>query len=314
MTSSSSSIRPPTGNDIAVLALCAILLASSFGAITLALDQLSALQVAAARCTVAAVALWLWSALSRRSSPKAPDLWPYALVVGTLGYALPFALLAWAETSLAPGHTAMLFCSGPVFAVVIAWLWQKDEKSSPWIFLGMALCTAGIVILSRSGGSIDQAPSLPASLAVLACALCYALSGIWARKAPASSDLLTRRSLCFASLLLLVSCAFEGQALPILAPRTMLSAVYLGLVPTALCSVLRYRQIRSLGYTFVSQTGYLVPTFGAVLGFLFFAEPISSLQMAGLALCLGGLWWSRRCMSRYSKNAAIRSSGRGGAD
>lgn len=294
-------------------------MASSFGAITLALEQLSALQVAAARCGFAAIALGCWSLLSS-PAPGASTraLLPYSLVVGLLGYALPFALLAWAEQFLAPGHTAMLFCSGPVFAVLIAWLWQKDEKTTPWIFMGLGLCTLGIFLLFRHSGDPSQVPNPWAAGAVLACALCYALSGIWARKAPAPSDQLTRHSLSVATLVLLALCAGEhlAQANPPLTVQTpaLLAALYLGLIPTALCSIIRYRQIQDLGYTFVSQTGYLVPTVGAALGFLAFSEEISAWQLLGMTLSLAGLAWSRRCLSHHSKNAAMRSSGRGGAD
>lgn len=313
--SPSSSIRPPKGRDIFILGICAALLASSFPAITLALEHLSPIQVATARCVIACTALWLWSWL-RPSSPQPPHQspWPHSLGVGILGYVLPFALLAWAETHLAAGHTAMLFCSGPIFAVLIAWSYQKDEKSSSQIFLGILLCTFGIGLLVYDNQSTALNTSFLPALAVLGCALCYALAGLVTRRTTISSDRLTRHSLLIASILLLGACALGPDPFTVPPTQTSLAALYLGLIPTALCSVIRYRQIQALGYTFVSQTGYLVPTIGALLGVLLFSETLSPTQIVGLALSLLGLWWMRRCMQRYSKNAAMRSSGRGGED
>lgn len=299
-----AAIRAPRGKDYVILTLCAALLASSFGAISISLKELHPLHLATARCVIASAALWLWSLrrIPKEKDPSRPHqanarAWPYLLAVGFFGYAAPFSLLAWAETSLGPGHTAMLFCSGPVFAVLIAWLWQKDEKRSPWIFGGMALCTLGIALIVLPANAFElDAELLPAG-AVLACALSYAISGIWTRKAPVASEELTKSSLSTASLMMMALCAALSLPVPQATSMTWGACIYLGLVPTALCSLLRYRQIQELGYTFVSQTGYLVPTIGALIGLVFFKESMSWLQLGGLVLSILGLAWSRKSLT-----------------
>lgn len=307
-----AAIRPPKTKDYLVLGLCAALLASSFGAISITLASLHPLHLATMRCVIAACALWLWShrrvgskdksetpPLSSPSPPTTKTLrtWPHLLAVGFFGYAAPFSLLAWAETTLGPGHTAMLFCSGPIFAVLIAWLWQKDEKSSPWIFGGMALCTLGIAMMVLPPTPEGPNPKLLAAGAVLACALSYAISGICTRKAPLASEALTRKSLGYASVMMLSLCLALALPWPQATPITWAACLYLGLVPTALCSLLRYRQIQELGYTFVSQTGYLVPTIGALIGLAFFDESMNLIQFGGLMLSMLGLAWSKKTLS-----------------
>lgn len=284
----------PDWTDWLLLLLCASILASSFAAIAIALAECSPLQIAAARCCVATLALYCWSALHKEA--QAPWGGRAVIGIGIVGFAIPFSLLSWAEQSLAPGHTAMLFCSGPVFALLLAYLWQRDELSSSKLLWGMALSTGGITLLSLDSASKGGAPAFLPALCVLGCALCYALAGFWTRRTQAPADRIARQSLAVASISLLGACAFEP--LPSKWPDgdALWALLYLGLAPTAICSLIRYRQTQALGYTFVSHTGYLVPTLGAAIGVFFFSEDLSLQKVAGLMMALLGLSWSRRAM------------------
>lgn len=289
-----NTLRSPRWEDWLLLLICAGILASSFAAIAVALRACSPLQIAAARCLIATLALFFWSAI-RREVQSPWYGWP-AVGIGLVGFAIPFSLLSWAEQSLAPGHTAMLFCSGPVFALLLAYLWQRDELPSSKILLGVVLSSAGIALLSLDSTTRGSAPALEPALCVLGCALCYAIAGAWTRRTQAPADLITRQSLAVATICLLGACVCEATPNKWPSSNALWALLYLGLGPTAVCSLIRYRQTQALGYTFVSHSGYLVPTLGAAIGLLFFSEVLSFQKIAGLTLALVGLSWSRRIM------------------
>jgi drug/metabolite transporter (DMT)-like permease len=74
----------------------------------------------------------------------------------------------------------------------------------------------------------------------------------------------------------------------------LLAVLYLGLLPTALCYLVRYRQVVKHGYTFVANTGYLVPIWSALLGMLLLSEAIRMRVILGLAIIIAGIWLGRR--------------------
>jgi drug/metabolite transporter (DMT)-like permease len=67
----------------------------------------------------------------------------------------------------------------------------------------------------------------------------------------------------------------------------------LGLLPTALASVLSYWLVARVGPSFVAYANYLVPAFALVLGAIALHEPLNSSIAIALALILGGIAVSR---------------------
>ena len=159
------------------------------------------------------------------------------------------------------------------------------------------------VPLAEPLGEVEKADALATIgfVAVIAAAGSYALGGNLSRRCPMHPDWLTTRALGFASLILgiILACRSFTKADLVFSTDTnslsqWLAIAYLGIVPTAWCSILRYRQIVAHGYTFVSYTGYMVPVMSIVLGHVFFSESPPWELGLGLMCILGGLALSRR--------------------
>jgi drug/metabolite transporter (DMT)-like permease len=67
----------------------------------------------------------------------------------------------------------------------------------------------------------------------------------------------------------------------------------LGLLPTALASVLSYWLVARVGPSFVSYANYLVPAFALLLGAAVLNEPLGWSILVSLVLILGGIAISR---------------------
>ena len=73
-------------------------------------------------------------------------------------------------------------------------------------------------------------------------------------------------------------------------PRTdsLISAIYLGIVPTGIAWLLRFRILTTNGLIFQSQVSYLIPIFGTILGYIFLKELITLKVLVSLiAVCIG---------------------------
>ena len=68
----------------------------------------------------------------------------------------------------------------------------------------------------------------------------------------------------------------------------MISVIYLGIVPTGVAWLLRFRILKNNGLIFQSQVSYLIPIFGTILGYIFLKELITIKVLISLiAVCIG---------------------------
>ena len=73
-----------------------------------------------------------------------------------------------------------------------------------------------------------------------------------------------------------------------------LVVVALGLLPTALATLIYLRLVRTAGATFVSFSNYLVPIFGVLTGVVVLDETLHPNAAFALALVLAGIALARR--------------------
>ena len=74
--------------------------------------------------------------------------------------------------------------------------------------------------------------------------------------------------------------------------------VGLAIGPTAMASLLYVMLVQRTSATFLSLTGYTIPIFSAVVGYLAFAELQSWNALVAFALILGGVWISQRLSAK----------------
>ena len=72
-------------------------------------------------------------------------------------------------------------------------------------------------------------------------------------------------------------------------PASGLAAVYLGLFPTALATLIYFHLMQVRGALFISFNNYLIPGLGVLWGALFLGEHVSSQEMLALGLILTGI-------------------------
>lgn len=274
-------------SSLALLALLGALWGGSFVFMRIAVPALGPIPLAAARVSLAAVALLLLAFAWRRLPPLRAR-WREFAFVGVVNSALPFSLFCYAEQYVTASTGAILNATSPFFGAIVAACWLGEALTGRKI-AGMALGFAGVIALVGWHPGDVTAQIALAIAACLAAALCYAIASVYAKKALADvpSFAVACASQLTAAVALLPLVPFATIPGPI-TPAVMASVAGLALASTALAYLIYFRLIAEAGPQKALTVTFLVPLFGVLWGFLFLGEPLSPGMAAGGALILIG--------------------------
>ncbi|NQY40487.1 MAG: DMT family transporter [Henriciella sp.] len=243
------------------------------------------------------VALWSGQAWPQLRQWRA---WVAMAVMGFVGTVAPFLLITIAQQTVDSSLAALYVSAAPLFVATMAHFAFHDDRMHLRKVLGILIGFAGVAVLFG-----PEAMASFGSASVTAQALCllatffYALSTITARFAKDiqpfvfSAGFVSFGAIMSWPLLLWVD--FEA-----LNPSASAIAGVVGLAigPTAMASLLYVILVQRTSATFLSLTGYTIPIFSAVVGYLAFAELQSWNALLAFALILGGVWISQRMSAK----------------
>jgi len=311
-----TTLRKPTISDAVLLVALAAIWGASFMFIKIAVEEIPPLTIAAARITLAASLLAALSKIRGLRFPTDWATWQLFFAIGLIGNVLPFFLIAWGETSIDSGIAALLMAGVPLSTLLLAQLMTHDEKFTAAKAVGVGLGFVGIVILvgpdvlARIGGSLEDSleGSLEGSLggglpngqqidpllgqgAVLLGAICYATAGLMTRKTHGISPDLASAGvmICAAVQIIPASLVFDKPWALSPGPLAIASIAALGILATALASVILFHLINRTGAIFVSLNNYMVPVFGIFWGAAILGETVGWQAIVALALILIGI-------------------------
>ncbi len=276
---------------VLLLVLLAVMWASSVLIIKIAVAELPPLSLSAWRLVIAALVLFAVVRLRRLALPRAPRLWAWFLLLGTLGNGLPFALIAWGEIHIDSALAAILIAAMPLFALVLAHFFTSDERLNALRAGGVALGFVGILVLVGPTALAGLGSDVLGQLAITLAAACYAVAGIVIKRVAAgppavmTACVLACAAAVFLPLSLLIDRPWELQ----ISAGTLAATLALGVWSTALPLVIYFYLIANAGVTFAALSNYLIPVLAVFLGALLLDEMISLEALAALALILAGV-------------------------
>jgi drug/metabolite transporter (DMT)-like permease len=162
---------------------------------------------------------------------------------------------------------------------------------------------AGVVVLaSRTAGdavAVDATLHVLGQLAIVVASFCYALGGVYSRKAiqrrlepiVAAAGAMTVTALI--SGVLTYAVPLVGGAAPValagLTPRVLGAILTLGVLNTFVAYLIFYATIETLGAARASMVTYVIPAVGLTLGALFLDEPVDLRLLTGAAMIVGSI-------------------------
>ncbi|WP_255491666.1 MULTISPECIES: DMT family transporter [unclassified Actinotalea] len=246
------------------------------------------------RLLVGSVALGVPLLLQRQAWPPRAA-WPRLVAVGVLWFGVYNLALNAAEQRIDAGTASMLVNVGPVLLAVLAGITLGEGFPRP-LLVGSTVGLAGVVVIGVATSTGERADVWGAVLCVVA-AVAYAVAVIVQK--PLLGRLSALQVTWAACTVGALACLpFAPQLVADLTaapgPGPLLGVVYLGLFPTAVAfTTWAYALARSDAGRLGSTT-YLVPPLAVLLGWLLLGEVPPLLAFAGGALCLLGVWITRR--------------------
>ena len=177
----------------------------------------------------------------------------------------------------------------PLSSTVLGHFYTKNEKFNLVKTFGILIGFSGIVFLFSDNILIDE-NNFTSALLILLGSTCYVIGGVLTLKiSKKKNENVTGSILIWAIIILLPLMSLIEQPWQSI-PRTdsLISVIYLGIVPTGFAWMLRFRVLKNNGLIFQSQVSYLIPIFGTILGYIFLQELITIKVLISLiAVCIG---------------------------
>lgn len=274
---------------------------SAFALIKIAVTDIPPFMIAAGRIALAALVLLTVQSII---GPPLADLlrspfaarWRQFLILGMLGNGIPFVLIAYGEIHIESGLAAILIGTMPLFTLAFAHLFRVERGLTPRAWGGIALGFAGLVVLigpaALTGLGAGGGQEIAAQLAVVLAGASYAATAVYGRVLSLAMPVSVIASGSMtASALVMLPLALVIDEPWTLRPgfEAIMAVILLGVLATAIASLIYFRLLRSAGPTFASLINYLIPAFGFVLGAVWLGEPVGWREVIALALILAAL-------------------------
>ncbi len=222
-------------------------------------------------------------------------VWLPLLLIALVGNAAPYTLVAWGQHYVASGLSAVLVGTMPVWTVLITHFFSKGERAGERLngmkLVGALSGFAGIVLLVGPAALGHENEALFGELLLLGAALCWACGTIYTSFARVASPDQAAAATALLSALVLapISAGWERPWTLDIPDEALLAVLALGVVATALGTILVFRITTRHGPTMMSMVMYLNPALAMAWGALFFGESLAPRHIAAFACIAAGL-------------------------
>jgi drug/metabolite transporter (DMT)-like permease len=281
-----------TSYEWSLLFLLSAIWGGSFYFFAILIKEIPVFTIVFFRVFLATLALWAVVFAMQLKPPTGWAQWKNYFVMGMINNVIPFSLIVWGETRVAPGLAAVLNATTPFFTVLIAHAFTANERLS-WNRLTGALiglfgvaALVGIDSIKSLGGDIIM------QLAIVLASVFYGLSAVWARRFSNMPPIVNAASQTAASSLMLLplTLVFDHPwALSMPSNLALFSQLALALLCTAVAYILFFTILKRAGSTNISLVTFLVPISAIILGAMLLNEQISLNHILGMAVIGLGL-------------------------
>jgi drug/metabolite transporter (DMT)-like permease len=211
------------------------------------------------------------------------------VMLGVINGAIPFTLIAWGEKHVDSGIAAIANASVPIFVALLAIRYLPGERVTGMRLVGVLLGLAGVGVLAGfhpEGGWWAAA----GTLAVVVASLSYACSNLFTqRRFSTTAPLVTATSAVIWGAVVLLPLSLFQIPDQVPSAKALGSVAALGILGTAVASIILYRMLTTYGSSRTTLVTYLLPPFALFYGVTLLDERLTANAVLGLVLILGGV-------------------------
>jgi drug/metabolite transporter (DMT)-like permease len=231
-------------------------------------------------------------AAAREQLPRSLRTYGHLAVMAAFSVAIPFSLITWAEQSVDSTLAAVLNGSVPLFVIVIAAVFLRDEPISINRLAGLVIGFVGVAILVGFDPGRLATGDLAPKLALIGSSVSYAVGAVYARRMVHGLRPMIPALFQVGFALVMVGALALIFARPLTLPMradAILAIVWLGLLGSGAAYLVFFRLLGRWGATRTSLVAYLLPVYGIVLGAVVLGEAVDARLLIGTALVIGGI-------------------------
>ncbi|PPR47439.1 MAG: hypothetical protein CFH19_00478 [Alphaproteobacteria bacterium MarineAlpha5_Bin9] len=278
---------------------------SSFFAIKIAVVSIHPFAIASLRLIIASIVLIIYFKIKKMKFNLNFKLLLIICFIGVIGNFLPFVFISWSEKFIQSNTAGLLMSVGPIFALILTHFLIKNDKFNYFKLISVILGLIGVLFIFEFNifqkFYFDNSTLIPKILIIVS-VLGYVFSSILAYNIEKVNILtLTTYVTLSAAIFSLPFLIFtELYRLNSYNLDSVIPIIYLGIFPTALAFLLRFKIIAEAGPMFLSYVSYLIPFFAIFWGYIFLDERVSLNAFIGLILIIIGIF-----LGQFKKNSTI---------
>ncbi len=289
------------GRPVHNLALAGLVLgatATAFNPVFVRLSDLDPTASAFHRMAWALPVLWAWVSLENTSSTVAtrPKRVKDCLLLALCGlfFAADLMALHWSIRLTTVANAILFLNAQPIYVVFGAWL-LFGERVRPAFLAGVATAMLGAAVMVGESAGFGEGRLLGDGLGVVA-GICYAGYLLTASRLRTrfSSATINAWTCVVACPLLLAAALAAGQGVIPGSAYGWALMVGLGVISQAGGQGFIVWALAHLPAGFSAVALLSAPVAAAIFAWAFLSEPLTAVQIAGMAVVLGGIYWARR--------------------
>lgn len=288
---------PSKGLIIAAFAALYIIWGSTYTAILIAIESFPPLMMAGLRFLVAGLILFTWFRIKGEPTPSLSSIGQIS-VGGLLMLFIGTGSVAWVEQYIASGLAAIIVASTPLWFVILDKREWQANFNNRWVLLGLLVGFVGVLTLFADGESVSfsgDRMKLISFFVLVAGTISWAIGSLYSkyRQSESSTGMKAAFQMLSAGSCSLLVSWFSGeinQFDPVKVSWQAVAALGYLITMGSLVGYMAYVWLLSVrSATLVGTYAYVNPVVAVFLGWLIAGEIISGLQIAALAVILGGV-------------------------
>lgn len=298
--------RLPNAGDYGLLLALAAIWGSSFVFIKVGVAEVPPVTLTAVRLVLAAVLMLVVMQVRGSRFARSRQAWLMLAGCALIGNALPFGLIAWGQQGIPTSTSAILMGIMPLITLLVAHAFTEDEKINARKAAGMVAGFAGLVVLVGPEALRGLTSSLVSQLALLGAATCYGFNAVLIRRMPPGDRVAAVTVVMAIAAAIVVPFAFvmEQPTQVNAGALTWAAVIALGVLHTALATMIMFAIVGRAGASFFSQINLLVPVAGVAWSAVLLAERPGFNALAALALIVLGIVIARGGLALGPRSSA----------
>ncbi len=291
-TKSAESVNKVMGiKEWAQIFILSIIWGGSFFFVGVAVKELPPLTIVLGRVALASMILLVIVYFKGERMPSSLSIWGSFLVMGALNNLIPFCLIVWGQTHIESGLASILNATTPIFSVVLAHFFTREEKLTLNRISGIILGWIGVSVLIGIESLRGFGLEVFGQIAVLGASVSYAFAAIYGRRFKDMNPIVVATGMLCGSTIMMIPLALYFDQPWNLAPgaMTIISILGLAAISTSLAYIIYFHVLAIAGPTNLLLVTFLIPISAIALGVMVLGEQLGWEIFVGMGMIFLGL-------------------------